>query len=119
VDSVEIRLPMLAGYSKMKDTSIQCVEAFRNLVDSSPGWAVEPVNHEGLRVMVGRNGNSRDGWVMLRSSLHEPIMSVQIESDSQGGVRDIVASLLAYAPLAKHVDTKPLEKFLGASKSVK
>ncbi len=43
-------------------------------------WSFETPNFEGIRV------NTQDGWFLLRKSLHDPILPLNIESDNEGGV---------------------------------
>jgi phosphomannomutase len=61
---------------------------------------VEP-NYEGIRVSC--NSENGDGWFLLRKSLHEPLMPLNIQSNQIGGSRMIakkVADLLdVYAAL--------------------
>jgi hypothetical protein len=42
------------------------------------------VNYEGWRVAVDE-GEGRHGWVLLRQSLHDPLLVLNVESDVQGG----------------------------------
>ena len=56
------------------------------------GWRVADDNREGIRVSFDKdNGN---GWFLLRLSVHDPIMPLNIESDSVGGV-DIIYNKLS------------------------
>ncbi|MGN1138063.1 MAG: phosphomannomutase/phosphoglucomutase, partial [Ruminococcus sp.] len=51
-------------------------------------------NREGVRVSFDKdNGN---GWFLLRLSVHDPIMPLNIESDSQGGVEIIKAKVMSF-----------------------
>lgn len=43
-------------------------------------------NYEGLRVCVDE-GNGKQGWFLLRCSLHDPVMVLNFESQVEGGVR--------------------------------
>ena len=36
-------------------------------------WSLEPVNYEGWRVSVDE-GQGRKGWLLLRQSLHDPLL---------------------------------------------
>lgn len=55
----------------------------------APGWSKEPVNHEGVRVNIdqGQRGDGAPaaGWALLRASLHDPLLVLNIESDVPGG----------------------------------
>ena len=47
-----------------------------------------------MRVSFGENDGN--GWFLLRLSVHDPIMPLNIESDSEGGVEKILAQLDAF-----------------------
>ena len=56
---------------------------------------VEP-NYEGVRIAFDRPDFG--GWMLLRKSLHDPIMPLNIESDTAGGcaeIRKVLKPLLA------------------------
>lgn len=55
------------------------------------GLSLELPNYEGVRVNVDKaNG---DGWFLLRKSLHDPVMPLNIESNMSGGVQKIYSKL--------------------------
>lgn len=55
------------------------------------GWEAEAVNHEGIRVRC--TSATEQGWFLLRMSLHDPVMPINIESDVNGGVSTIKDTL--------------------------
>lgn len=55
------------------------------------GWEVVSPNYEGIRVRC--NSTNEKGWFLLRLSLHDPVMPLNIESDITGGVEIIAAKL--------------------------
>ena len=55
------------------------------------GWEVVVPNYEGIRVRC--NSFNEKGWFLLRLSLHDPVMPLNIESDIEGGVEIIAAKL--------------------------
>ncbi len=57
-----------------------------------PHWQAAPDNHEGYRATV----TPCDGWFLLRMSLHDPILPLNIESNQQGGAAKIAAELKAF-----------------------
>ena len=65
-----------------------------------PGWSIVPENYEGVRISLDRN--SGNGWFLLRMSLHDPIMPLNIESNDEGGIRKISAGLAGF--LARYAD---------------
>ena len=70
------------------------------------GWAVETPNFEGMRVSFP--ADSGDGWFLLRMSLHDPLMPLNIESNSLGGVKKIAAQLYAFLKRYDRLETDKL-----------
>ena len=60
-------------------------------------------NYEGIRVSFDeKNGN---GWFLLRLSVHDPIMPLNIESDSEGGVDKIYAKIKPFLENCEGLET--------------
>ena len=59
------------------------------LCESTDGITVEPVNYEGVRVNFDENGGN--GWLLLRMSVHEPLLVLNVESASVGGNEKMLA----------------------------
>ncbi|MCD7723126.1 MAG: phosphomannomutase/phosphoglucomutase [Clostridiales bacterium] len=57
---------------------------------SKDGWAIEKDNYEGVRV------NLKEGWFLLRLSLHDPILPLNIETDSKAEFENTKKSLGAF-----------------------
>ena len=70
------------------------------------GWTVEPKNYEGIRVMCDES--TGNGWFLLRLSLHDPLMPLNIESNSIGGVDTIAASLKVFLKDFAELDSSSL-----------
>ena len=62
--------------------------------EKKDGWQLADDNREGVRVSFGKDNG--DGWFLLRLSVHDPIMPLNIESDSEGGAEKIKAQLDAF-----------------------
>ena len=70
------------------------------------GMTLEKPNYEGIRVNCdAANG---DGWFLLRKSLHDPLMPLNIESNKQGGVEIIAKKVKALLAMYKDLDTSKL-----------
>ena len=65
-------------------------------------WQVAPDNYEGVRVSLDKNNGN--GWFLLRMSLHDPLMPLNIESNSHGGVKDIAGQLAGYLENCRDLD---------------
>ena len=78
----------------------------------TPGLSVAPDSCEGVRVNL--DPERGDGWFLLRMSLHDPIMPLNLESNRPGGCRAIAGILQnLLAPFAG-LDLSPLTAYLGA-----
>ncbi len=58
------------------------------------GWVLEQPNFEGVRVNFGEQEG--DGWFLVRMSLHDPVVPINIESDRTGGAKVIADKLYAF-----------------------
>lgn len=58
-------------------------------------------NREGVRVSFDLKGGVDNGWFLLRLSVHDPVMPLNVESDVAGGNRiilDMLAEVLRTIP---------------------
>lgn len=78
--------------------------------ERSEGWQIAPDNHEGLRVSF--NAQMGDGWFLLRMSLHDPLMPLNIESNTAGGVKIIASKLLPFLKQYEGLDVSPLRTYV-------
>ncbi len=85
VESVEYRLKILDKDFVNYGNSV--IESLAALVRSEEGWEAEKNNFEGIRVRC--TGKLERGWFLLRLSLHDPVMPLNIESDLAGGAMTI------------------------------
>ena len=60
-------------------------------------------NYEGIRVSFDKNNG--DGWFLLRLSVHDPIMPLNIESDSEGGVDKIYEKIKPFLEECEGLET--------------
>lgn len=81
------------------------------LAEEDPRFTPAPVNHEGIRVSLDKeNGN---GWFLVRMSLHDPLLPINVESDEAGGLKKIVALLYKVLQQFDALDLTPIEAYLG------
>ena len=70
-----------------------------------------PDNYEGVRLNFGEaDGN---GWALVRMSVHDPVMPVNLESNEEGGNRKMAAYLLSILSKYPFLDVSALEKFIN------
>ena len=85
------------------------IDELKEFDPSQDGWSLAPSNFEGVRVNLDKqHGN---GWFLLRLSLHEPLMPLNIESDDEGGVKTIARELSGFISKYDLLDSKALKDF--------
>lgn len=63
------------------------IEKLEEYAKSQEGWTLADDSREGVRVSLDKEHG--DGWFLLRLSVHDPIMPLNIESNIEGG-KDII-----------------------------
>lgn len=109
VEAVELRLPIkVENFRECGEKVIHDLEAYAK---KQPNWQIAPDNREGMRISFGKaNG---DGWLLLRLSVHDPLMPLNMETDTVGGTQLIAVQLYAFLRTCAGVDISPVENFMG------
>ncbi len=95
-ESREFRLKIEATDFKSHGATV--IEQLHRFVENQPDWSVVPNNYEGVRVAC--ESAPENGWFLLRLSLHDPVLPLNIESNVSGGVAAIADRLRGFfAPL--------------------
>ncbi|MBQ5591027.1 MAG: phosphomannomutase/phosphoglucomutase [Clostridia bacterium] len=70
------------------------------------GLDVAPDNHEGIRISIN------NGWFLLRLSVHDPIMPLNIESDDENGCKEIAQVIYEFLKNYNDLDLSAIEDYL-------
>lgn len=105
-ESEEFRLKILEADFKTCGTGV--IEQLQAFVANQPDWAMVPKNYEGVRVAC--QGADENGWFLLRLSLHDPVLPLNIESNVAGGVTKIAQRLRDFLAALAGLDISALEK---------
>lgn len=109
-ESAEIRVKIL--YDDFKVIGEKLIEDLRNHGSFFQGWAPVAENHEGIRFMC--LDEKEQGWFLVRMSLHDPVIPINIESDLVGGAKEIAFKLYSILDNYDHLDLSGFDKvFLG------
>ena len=84
-EAVELRFKITE--SDFRAAGQRVIDALTAYAEEHDGWQIDRGNREGIRVSFGPQDG--DGWFLLRLSVHDPILPLNIESDSEGGVEII------------------------------
>ncbi|XP_074311910.1 uncharacterized protein LOC141647569 isoform X2 [Silene latifolia] len=109
--SVELRLKIDQSHTDLKEGSFRdygeaVLKHLENVVDSDPKLGKAPVNYEGVRVA------GFGGWFLLRLSLHDPVLPLNIEAasnDDATKLAQVVVDAVAEFPA---LDISALTKFI-------
>lgn len=97
-ESVEIRIPILLDDFKAYGESV--IAALTEYAELREGWEVEKENYEGVRINVS------GGWFLLRLSVHDPILPLNIENDNMGVCSEIADELKKFLSSYDKLDLK-------------
>jgi phosphomannomutase len=75
-----------SSLATMRDVFDVCVDEIDLHCNSNGVWCIDKENLEGIRLRFGSKGQ----FFMLRKSLHDPIISIQIEAQSRAEAREMV-----------------------------
>ena len=104
IEAVELRFPILE--KNFRACGERIISELEQYAQKQPGWTVAPNNFEGIRVSLDKEHG--DGWFLLRLSVHDPIIPLNVESDREGGSGLILKQLEAYFAGCKGLDLSPL-----------
>ncbi len=92
VEAAEFRPKIIVDdFSSYADAVL---EGFSQFVEQTEGWSLTPDNYEGVHVTC--DITSGNGWALLRKSLHDPQLPLNIESEESGGVEKIAVIIKGF-----------------------
>ena len=108
VESKEIRLNITEpDFREAGKTAIQKVLDYANAAEA---WHIAPDNREGVRISFDLDGGMDNGWFLLRLSVHDPVLPLNVESDVSGGVKQMLIDLYNVLKECSGIDLEPLEQ---------
>ncbi len=102
VEERELRFNILTEDFKSYGEGV--IAALEKFAAERPDFKVADDNREGIRV------STPDGWFLLRLSVHDPVMPMNLESDREGGIEQDIAVLKEFFGQFEQLDTSAMEK---------
>lgn len=99
-ESEEIRFRIMAEDFRAYGQGV--LEDFEKWAEFTDGLELVKPNYEGVRVDYKMDGYS--GWFLLRMSLHDPVMPLNVESDSEGGAAMILEKIYEFMEDYKEIE---------------
>ncbi|WP_333859413.1 phosphomannomutase/phosphoglucomutase [Clostridium sp.] len=100
-ESLEFRFDILD--ENFRDYGNKMLEELKLHIRNVKGWSIAFPNYEGVRVNCG------NGWFLLRLSLHEPVLCLNVEGDLPGFSNIVIDKLKSFLIKYKQLDIKSLE----------
>jgi phosphomannomutase len=91
-ESEEFRITI--GQPDFKSYGSSVIEQLQAFAAIQPDWAIVPNSYEGVRIAC--QSPTEEGWFLLRLSLHDPVLPLNIESNVNGGVAAIQSRLVTF-----------------------
>lgn len=108
VEAQELRFGIQCDDFRSYGNSV--ISKLEEFYTSRNGWKIADDNREGLRVSADeKHGN---GWILLRLSVHDPVMPFNMESNEHGGVKKLAQSFYEFIKDFDSLDIEPLKEFL-------
>jgi phosphomannomutase len=108
LESMEFRFDICCEDFKAYGNKV--IEALTEYANAQQSFEPAAENYEGIRVSLAKQDG--DGWFLLRLSLHDPLMPLNIESRTQGGAKQIAARLYEFLKQFEKLDISSLERFV-------
>ncbi len=99
-DSQEFRLKILRA--DFQAYGHEVIEKLSQFSETQSNWFIVPNSYEGIRVSC--QGEHEQGWFLLRLSLHDPVLPLNIESKIEGGVEAIALPLFQFLHSMEELD---------------
>lgn len=110
VESVELRLGITAP--DFREAGRTVIERVMDHASYETDWHIAPDNREGVRINFDLDDGLQNGWFLLRLSVHDPVLPLNLESDVEGGVKEMARGLYQVLSSAEGVDLSRLEAFI-------
>lgn len=102
VEEKELRFK-IKELNNFREIGNEILKDLKEYVLTVSNWELEIPNYEGIRVNV-----DKENWFLLRLSLHEPLLCLNIETTENGKVEEILIKLKEFLSLKENIDISNL-----------
>ena len=92
------------------DFAKPAIEKVLEYANAREGWHIAPDNREGVRIIFDLNEGLNNGWFLLRLSVHDPVLPLNVESDVPGGLKQMLTALYQVLKDVPNIDLSILEE---------
>ena len=94
-----------------KAKGFKVIEELKTIAGNSAEMKLADSIYEGARINFGKGKG--DGWLLIRMSVHDPVMPINFESTVKGGNKIMAQTLLKMLKGYSFLDTKALSDFIN------
>ncbi len=94
-----------------REVGERLIEDIKKTAEESEEMILAPDNYEGVRVSF--KDKKRNGWFLLRLSVHDPVMPFNAESEVEGGCAEICRTFYKTVMNVKGIDFTSLQDFIN------
>ena len=91
----------------------ELIEEIKKIAEADCEMILAPDNYEGVRVSF--NDKKRNGWFLLRLSVHDPVMPFNTEINTKGGCVEICRTFYEIVKNVKGIDFTTIKDFIKMS----
>ena len=112
-ESAEVRLTITAA--DFRTVGQEAIDRVTARAESDPDWHIAPDNREGIRISFDFDGKKESAWFLLRLSVHDPVLPLNLESDVKGGCLRMARELMGILGGIGGVDASNLKKYIDSA----
>lgn len=107
-ESLEIRFKIKE--KDFRSYGLRVIDELGKYAENKSGWRVADDNYEGIRIYF--DDDAVRGWLLLRLSVHDPIMPLNVESYVAGGNKIIINEFYSFIKNYEGLDLSVIENIL-------
>lgn len=108
VEENEVRITFNSSSKDFKSEGAGVIEDLKRIAKERDDMILSPVNYEGVRINFKENDG---GWLLVRMSVHDPVMPINFESNYVGGNKVFAKTLLEILEAYPFLEINNLKKF--------
>lgn len=106
----EVRLSFTPRSKDFKLEGERVIDEIKFFMNMEKGATLSENDYEGARISFDKENG--DGWLLIRQSVHDPVLPVNFASMSAGGVKIMAAKLYSMVEKYPFLNTRPLKQFI-------
>lgn len=105
LEEKEVRISFNEKSVDFKKEGLCVLEDLKEIALNREDMTLAPDNYEGARIAL------KDGWILVRQSVHDPVMPINFESDTEGGNKEAAKMLLEILQNYEFLNLEKLKAF--------